>query len=107
MVLEWMDTDLWKSRFIEMQPSSDTVKPKFDEEFATADFLESETFQLSESSEPTPFITVGSIIQELERIPNGRVSKECMDFFESLLVVDHTKRPSAREALNHPFITGA
>ncbi len=70
-------------------PLGSPVKPEFGEEFAAADFLESETFKLSESSESTPFISVGPIRQELERIPSGRVSKECMDFVESLLVIDH------------------
>ncbi len=86
-------------------PLGAPIKAEFEEEFALADFLESETFQRSEPSEPAPFIDVGSLRQVLEQIPNGRVSKECMDFIESLLVIDHTKRPSAREALNHPFIT--
>jgi len=87
-------------------PLGAPVKPEYGEEFAAADFLESKPFQLSESSEPAPFITVGSIRQELEQIPDGRVTNECIDFIASLLVIDHTKRPSAREALNHPFITG-
>ena len=87
-------------------PLGAPVKAEFEEEFAVADHLESETFQLPESSERVPFIGVGSLRQKMEQIPNGRVSQECMDFIESLLVIDHTKRPSAREALNHPFITG-
>ncbi|KAI9674438.1 MAG: hypothetical protein M1817_001776 [Caeruleum heppii] len=87
-------------------PLGAPIKPEYGEEFATADFLESETFQLPGSSEPTPFIRLGSIRQELERIPDGPVSEECVDFIESLLVVDHTRRPSAREALKHSFITG-
>jgi len=87
-------------------PLGAPFKAEYGEEFAAADFLESETFQLSESSEQTPFITVRSIRQELEQIPDGRVTKECIDFIESLLVIDHTKRPSAREALNHRCLMG-
>jgi len=82
------------------------VKPEFGEEFATADFLDSETFHLPDHPDPIAFIGLGSIRQELEKAANNRISGECMNFIESLLVIDHTKRPTAREALQHPFITG-
>ena len=87
-------------------PLGAPVKAEFEEEFAVADYLESETFQLPESSESVSFIGVGSLRHMLEQVPKGRVSRDCMDFIEALLVIDHTKRPSAREALEHPFITG-
>ena len=69
-------------------PIGAPTKPEFSEEFALADFLESEIFQTSDLSKPIQFSTLGSLRQVLERIPNGRVSKECIDFIESLLVVD-------------------
>ncbi|KAL3423079.1 hypothetical protein PVAG01_04826 [Phlyctema vagabunda] len=86
-------------------PIESPVKPEYAEDFETADYLESESFQTPEMTERMNFITVGTIRQELERLPVGTISKECIDFIESLLVVDHTKRPSARDALKHPFIT--
>lgn len=51
-----------------------------------------------------PFITVGSLRQELEKISSPKVSEQFLDFIESLLVVDHTKRPTAVEALQHPYL---
>ncbi|MCJ1365654.1 hypothetical protein MMC16_004779 [Acarospora aff. strigata] len=80
------------------------VDPSYLEEFATANFLEAATFTLPESSEQTQFIKVGSLREELERLPRDIVSWECMDFIEHLLILDHNKRPSAKEALSHPYI---
>lgn len=48
------------------------------------------------------FITVGTVRQELERI--GGVPQDLIEFIEYLLVIDHTKRPTARDALRHPYL---
>jgi serine/threonine protein kinase len=64
-----------------------------------------ESFQTLEMTEGRKFITVGTMRQELERLPADTISKEYIDFIESLLIIDHIKRPSARDALKHPFIT--
>lgn len=48
------------------------------------------------------FITVGTVRQELEEIegvPGGLIG-----FIEYLLVIDHTERPTARDALAHPYL---
>lgn len=82
------------------------VKSEYVEDFETADYLESESFQTPEMTERRRFITVGTIRQELEQLPVGTISKECVDFIESLLIIDHTERPSAWDALKHPFIVG-
>jgi len=87
-------------------PLKPAVNSDYMNEFEAADILESETFQTANMSEPRKFITSGTLRAELESLPSEYISTECMDFFESLLIIDHTKRPSAREALNHPFITG-
>jgi serine/threonine protein kinase len=42
--------------------------------------------------------------QELEKLPGPKVSSELLDFIESLLVIDHTKRPTALEALRHSYL---
>lgn len=42
--------------------------------------------------------------KELERLPGPKVSPELIDFFLYLLVIDHTKRPTALEALQHPYL---
>jgi len=87
-------------------PLKPAVNSEYMDEFEAADILESETFQTANMSEPRKFITSGTLRQELESVPSEYISTECMDFIESLLIIDHTKRPSAREALNHPLITG-
>jgi len=87
-------------------PLKPAVNSEYVDEFEAADILESEMFQTANMSEPRKFITSGTLRAELESLPSEYISTECMDFIESLLIIDHTKRPSAREALNHPFITG-
>jgi serine/threonine protein kinase len=52
----------------------------------------------------TQFIKVGTLRQELERLPSSKMSPELLDFIEYLLVVDHTKRSTALEALQHPYL---
>jgi len=34
----------------------------------------------------------------------GPIDPECIGFIESLLIVDRVKRPSAKEALQHPWL---
>lgn len=34
------------------------------------------------------------------------VSEEAIDFIKSILILDHTKRPTAAEALQHPWMIG-
>jgi serine/threonine protein kinase len=40
---------------------------------------------------------------ELEAIPDPPVPQDLLDFIESLLIIDPEKRPTAAEALLHPF----
>lgn len=47
------------------------------------------------------FIAVGTVRQELEKIEG--VPQVLIEFTEYLLVVDHTKRPTARDVLGHPY----
>lgn len=53
---------------------------------------------------PVPYIDVGTLRQELESLPSPKVDPALLDFIDSLLVVDHTKRPTAAEALEHPYL---
>jgi len=87
-------------------PLKPPVNPEYMDEFEAADVLETETFQTSKMTTPRKFITSRTLRQELESLPSEYISKDCMDFIESLLIIDHTKRPSAKQALKHPFITG-
>ena len=48
------------------------------------------------------FITVGTVRQELERIDG--VLQDLIEFIEYLLVINHTKRPTATDALGHPYL---
>ncbi|KAF2006447.1 kinase-like protein [Amniculicola lignicola CBS 123094] len=52
----------------------------------------------------TRLIKGGTLREELQRLPEPSVSPKLLDFIESLLVVDHSKRPTASEALQHPYL---
>jgi serine/threonine protein kinase len=73
------------------------------DEFALAEYFERGTFVHPQSGKEEGFIKVGNIRQELEKV-EGPIELECIDFVESLLVVDPMRRPSAREALQHPWL---
>ncbi|KAI3328838.1 kinase-like domain-containing protein [Ustulina deusta] len=47
---------------------------------------------------------VQTLREELERIENPPVLPSIIDFIESLLIIDPSKRPTAEEALRHPFL---
>ncbi len=83
--------------------SPDPSKTDIVDEFAAGEFLERETFVHPETGLKEKFIKVGSIRQELEKV-EGPIQRGCIDFIESLLVVDPIRRPSAREALKHPWL---
>lgn len=79
--------------------------PDYEEEFLVAEHLESTTFNHPDTGLETQFLMVGTLRQELERLPGPKVSPKLIDFIEYLLVVDHMKRPTAEEALQHPYLT--
>ncbi|KAF4629161.1 hypothetical protein G7Y89_g8984 [Cudoniella acicularis] len=81
----------------------DPAKTEIIDELALAEFLEKETFVRPGTDLEEKFIKVGTIRQELEKV-DGPIEKECVDFIESLLVIDPGRRPSAREALAHPWL---
>jgi serine/threonine protein kinase len=85
-------------------PMEPPVKTEYDCDFEVADFLESETFVHPATSEPTKYISVGTLREELERLPRALFPLDFSDFLEYLLVIDHIKRPTAREALENPFL---
>ena len=78
--------------------------PNYKDEFELAHDLEESEYQHPRTGQLTPYITLKSLRQELERLPRGVCSQECIDFLEHLLVIDPTRRPTAEEALQHPFI---
>jgi serine/threonine protein kinase len=46
----------------------------------------------------------GTLREELQRLPEPSVSPKLLEFIESLLVIDHSRRPTASEALQHPYL---
>lgn len=80
----------------------DPSKTGIVDEFALAEYFEKGTFVNPQTGREESFIKVGSIRQELEKV-EGPIEQGCIDFIESLLVVD-PMRPSAREALQHPWL---
>jgi serine/threonine protein kinase len=85
-------------------PLDPPVKPEYEEDFFIAEHLESSTFVHPDTKLETPFITSGTLRQELQRLSSPKVSLDLIDFIEYLLVLDHTKRPTAAEALQHPYL---
>lgn len=49
-------------------------------------------------------IKVGTLRQELQSLSGPPVSIQLLDFIDYLLVIDMAKRPTAREALQHPYL---
>ena len=77
---------------------------EYQKEFKTAEILDSTAFQNRDTKQETQYFSAGTLRQELERLPGSKVAPELIDFVEYLLVVDHTKRPTASEALEHPYL---
>lgn len=84
----------------------DDVKPEYKDEFILAVVLAHYTYSDPETGIRKPYMTVGCLREELEKCQDPPVPNEVVDFLEDLMVADHTKRPTAREALQHPFLTG-
>lgn len=85
-----------------LEPSVET--PAYEEEFLIAQHLESTMFEHPYTKLATQFINVGTLRQEIEKITDPKMSPELTAFMEHLLTVDHTKRPTALEALQHPYL---
>ncbi|RDL42155.1 uncharacterized protein BP5553_02134 [Venustampulla echinocandica] len=49
-------------------------------------------------------IKVGTLRQELQSLSDPSVSTRLLDFIDYLLVIDMAKRPTAREALQNPYL---
>lgn len=85
-------------------PIETPVKSEYDVDFEVAAFLASETFIHPATSQPTKYISVDTLRKELERFPRDLFPLDLIEFLEFLLVIDHTQRPTAREALKHHFL---
>lgn len=82
-----------------------TGQEEIEEEFDVAANLLDMELDKAHGNLQGKLINAGSLRQELERIENPPIAPELIDFIESLLVLDETKRPTAEEALRHPFLT--
>jgi serine/threonine protein kinase len=49
-------------------------------------------------------IKVGTLRQELQSLSDPSVSTQLLDFIDYLLVIDMAKRPTAADALQHPYL---
>lgn len=78
----------------------------FEKEFSLAKNLESKTYKDSDTKRQLPVFRVGSLRHELENLDGQRMSPELISFLHFLLVVDPTKRPTANDALSHPYLDG-
>lgn len=82
-----------------------TIKnPDYEDEFVVADHLESTTFVHPDTQMETQFIKTGTLREELGKLRDPTVPSDLLDFIDHLLITDHTKRPTASEALRHPYL---
>jgi len=52
----------------------------------------------------TKLIQGGNLRDELQRLSGPLVSPQLLDFIETLLIVDHSKRPTTSRALQHLYL---
>lgn len=85
-------------------PIDPPVRPEHEDDFKLAKHLETSSFKPQDGSPERPFINVGTIRQQLEKISSPKIPPALLDCIDYLLVIDHTKRPTAAEALQHPYL---
>jgi serine/threonine protein kinase len=85
-------------------PFEEPESPDKAKEWRLACGLEASEYRDPKSGEMKPFISLKPLREELEELPRDLCSKECSDFILYLLTLDYKKRPSASEALNHPYV---
>lgn len=77
---------------------------EYADEFDLSRFIEESSITLETTNETRLLILEKTLRKELECLSSDICSKECIEFIQHLMIVDHTKRPSAAEALEHPFV---
>ncbi|QKX62665.1 uncharacterized protein TRUGW13939_09826 [Talaromyces rugulosus] len=78
--------------------------PEYKDDFELAAGLETSGYLDPSTGEPKPYVSVGPLPEELQTLPRDICSDSCVDFIEHLLVIDPAKRPTAKVALQHPFL---
>ena len=77
------------------------------DEWLLAVGLEGTEYKDPESGSMKPYITLRTLEEELGQLPRDLCSLECIDFLVYLLNLDYKKRPTALDALKHPFVKSA
>lgn len=81
------------------------VGQPFDSEAYREEFELAEQLAVMENPhDGTELIKIGTLREELQRLSDPPVSPQLLDFIEFLLVIDPRKRPTALEALQHPYL---
>ena len=80
------------------------VREDYVDEFVDAAYIEQNTFTFPDTTIERQFITLGTVRQELEKLPGTKVEPGFIEFIEFLFVLDHERRPSAQEALQHAYL---
>ena len=78
--------------------------PEYESEFHMAGDLSTGTYIDPEIDGPAHIMDVSTLRQELVCLSCPKVDPGLLDFIDSLLIVDHTTRPTAAEALKHPYL---
>lgn len=60
-------------------------------------------FDLAEFFVKRGLIKIGSLEEELAK---ANATTDCVDFIRYLLTIDHKTRPTAEQALQHPWLRG-
>ncbi|CAD6441363.1 42af014d-f82e-49a6-9a4e-116853ca4dfa [Sclerotinia trifoliorum] len=85
-------------------PVEAPINPDYEDEFLITNHLETTTFIHPDTNLETQFIKKGTLREELERLQDPKVPSDLINFIEYVLVVDYRKRPTASEALRHPYL---
>ena len=98
--------DAWcMAKIIRLVGSFEEPKnPEKAKEWRLACGLEASEYRDSKSREMKPFIALKSLREELKELPRDLCPTECIDFILYLLTLDRQKRPTASEALKHPYV---
>lgn len=84
-------------------PIDPPVKEEYEDDFRVAELM-SGKFEVPGTGMEEPYIRCGTLREELEKLNDPKVPPELIDFILHLLVVDFEKRPTALEALQHPYL---
>jgi hypothetical protein len=85
-------------------PVGQLYNPKYKNDFEMAKYFESEIFTYLEIGLAEKFIKVRIIREELEKLSRTSVDSVCIDFIKHLLVIDYSKKLTAKGALRHSWL---